>query len=101
MTKEEKKPEVVEVRPLENYHLWVKYSDGTEGVVDLSGLVGKGVFALWKDYRAFQAVHIGSGGEIAWSEEIDLCPDAIYLRVTGKHPEDLFPNLRELTIQHA
>jgi hypothetical protein len=79
----------------------VKYSDGTEGVADLSDLVGKGVFALWNDYEEFKKVHIGASGEIAWSEEIDLCPDAIYLRLTGKKPGDLFPRLRDLTVQRA
>jgi len=94
-------PRPIEVKPLENYRIWVKYSHGVEGVVDLSDLVGKGVFAVWNDYREFQKVHIGPGGEIAWSEEIDLCPDAIYLKITGKKPEDLFPKLRELVVQDA
>jgi len=94
-------PRPIEVKPLEEYRIWVKYSDGVEGVVDLSDLVGKGVFAVWKDYREFQNVHIGPGGEIAWSEEIDLCPDAIYLKITRKKPEALFPKLRELAIQYA
>jgi len=94
-------PRAVEVKPLNNYRLWVKYSDGVEGVVDLSDLVGKGVFALWEDYQEFQKVHIGPSGEIVWGEEIDMCPDAVYLKITGKKPEDLFPRLRELTAQHA
>lgn len=94
-------PIPIEVKPLENYRLWVRYSDGVEGSVDLSDLAGKGVFALWNDYQEFQKVHIGPGGEIAWNDEIDLCPDAIYLKITGKKPEDLFPKLRELAAQHA
>ena len=94
-------PIPIEVKPQENYRLWVKYSDGVEGVVDLSDLVGKGVFALWNAYREFQKVHIGPSGEIAWGEEIDMCPDAIYLKIAGKKPEDLFPKLRELTTQDA
>lgn len=94
-------PIPVEVRPLDRYRLWVKYSDGTEGIADLSDLVGKGVFALWNDYEEFKKVHIGASGEIAWSEEIDVCPDAIYLKVSGKKPEDLFPRLRDLTVQRA
>lgn len=64
-------------------------------MVDLSDLVGKGVFAVWEDDREFQKVHVGPGGEIGWSEEIDLCPDAVYLKLTGKKPEELFPKLRE------
>ena len=93
-------PAPVEVKPLEKYRLWIKYSDGVEGIVDLSALAGKGVFALWNDYAEFQKVHIGPSGEIAWSDQIDLCPDALYLKITGKTPEDIFPKLRELT-QHA
>ncbi len=87
-----------EVRPLDNYRIWVKYSDGIEGVVDLSDLVGVGVFALWNDYREFQKVHIGTSGEIAWNERIDICPDSTYLKITGKNPEDIFPKLRELAV---
>ena len=75
-------PTPTDVKPLDNYRIWVKYSDGAEGIVDLTHLAGKGVFALWNDSQAFQDVHIGPSGEIAWSDEIDLCPDALYLRIT-------------------
>jgi len=85
-----------EVKALDNYRLWVKFSDGVEGIVDLSEFAGKGVFALWNDYRQFQKVYIGLDGEIAWSDQIDMCPDAIYLKITGKKPEELFPKFREL-----
>jgi len=91
-------PKPTEVRPLDNYRIWVKYSDGVEGVVDLSDLAGVGVFALWNDYREFQKVHIGTSGEIAWNEQIDICPDSTYLKITGKNPEDIFPKLRELAV---
>ena len=84
-----------EVKAMANYKLWVKYSDGVEGIVDLSHLVGKGVFSLWNDYSKFQNVYIGNSGEIAWSDKIDICPDSIYLRIIGKAPEQLFPNLKE------
>lgn len=93
-------PTATEVKPLKDYRLWVKFSDGVEGVVDLSDFAGKGVFAAWNDYREFEKVHLGSSGEIAWSDAIDMDPDAIYLKITGKKPEDLFPKLREL-IQYA
>jgi hypothetical protein len=52
------------------------------------------------DYREFEKVHIDPSGEIAWSDNINMCPDALYLKLTGKQPEDLFPNLRPLA-QHA
>lgn len=93
-------PIPIEVKALERYRIWVKYSDGTEGIVDLSDLAGKGVFTLWDDEQEFRKVSIGPGGEIAWGDRIDLCPDAIYLRLTGKQPEDIFPKLRQLVF-HA
>ena len=93
-------PKPVEVKTLDSYRLWIKFSDGVKGVVDLSEFAGKRVFERWNDYCEFQKVHIGPDGEIAWSDEIDLCPDALYLKVTGQKPEDLFPKLREL-IQRA
>lgn len=84
----------IQVKALPNYKLWIKYADGVEGEVDLSHLVGKGVFTLWNDYSAFEKVYIGTSRQIAWTDEIDLCPDAIYMQVTGKTPEELFPSLR-------
>ncbi len=90
----------IAIKPLDNYRLWVKFSDGVEGIADLSDLAGKGVFAFWNDHRAFEKVRIGSSGEIVWSDQVDLCPDSIYLKVTGKQPEEIFPKLREM-MQYA
>ena len=88
----------VEVKALKNYKLWVKYADGTEGEVDLSHLSGKGIFSIWNDYAVFEKVYIGQYGEIAWSGEIDICPDNVYMEITGKTPEEVFPKLQmELT----
>ena len=90
----------LEVKVISRYKLWLRYSDGVEGEVDLSHLAGKGVFKLWDDDDAFEKVHIGKHGELVWNDEIDLCPDALYLRLTGKTPEEVFPNLKELSL-HA
>ncbi len=63
-------------------------------------LVGQGVFAAWKVPGTFATVSVTDFGAVAWGDDIDLCPDALYLRVTGKSPTDLFPSLRE-TAAHA
>ena len=85
---------IFKVKALQEYRLKLEFDDGVSGTVDLSDLVGKGVFALWSDHRAFEQVRVGSSGELAWSDKIDLCPDALYLKLTGKKPEDIFPALR-------
>lgn len=88
------------VKAMPKYKLWLRYDDGVEGEVDLSDLAGKGVFSIWNEYSTFEDVHIGEHHEIAWSDSVDLCPDALYLRLTGRTPEEVFPNRREITI-HA
>lgn len=82
------------VRALPNHRLHLEFSDGFQGEVDLSDLAGKGVFAAWNDYSFFQKVHIGDHREIRWNDDIELCPDSLYLKLTGKTPEELFPKLR-------
>ncbi len=86
----------VEVRAQEGYRIWLRYEDGAEGEVDLSDLAGRGVFSAFEDREFFEAVSIGEFGEVRWSEDIDLDPYELYLRLTGKSPEDLFPNLGEI-----
>ena len=85
---------ITKVSVLKNYCLEVAFDDGVWGVVDLSDLVGKGVFTLWRDPHIFEQVQIGSFGELVWLDKIDLYPDSLYLKVTGKKPEDVFPALR-------
>jgi len=85
---------ITEVEVLENCRLELTFADGTRGTVDLSDLAGLGVFALWNDYNEFQKVEIGEAGELVWSERIDLCPDSLYLKATGKKPADVFPGLK-------
>ena len=86
--------QIARAKVLEEYRLELEFDDGVSGSVDLSDLVGKGVFVLWRGRKAFEQVRVGSSGELAWGDQIDLCPDALHLKVTGKTPEDLFPSLR-------
>jgi uncharacterized protein DUF2442 len=89
-------PKPTAVKPLANFRIWLRYDDGLEGEVDLSDLAGRGVFMAWNDPAVFAAVRLGSHGAIEWGAEMDLCPDALYLRLTGKSPEDLFPTLKSI-----
>ena len=88
-------PKILEAHPLDGYKIRLKFEDGVAGVIDLSHLAGKGVFATWKDSGNFRQVSIGNGRSLAWSGEIDLDADSLYLKLTGKKPEDLFPALKE------
>lgn len=91
---------IINVTVLQNYKVRLEYSDGEKGIADLSHLVGKGVFALWNDYNTFQNVKIGSSGELLWNDQVDLCPDSLYLQITNQEPEDLFQSLKR-KVPHA
>lgn len=90
--------QLTQIKPMPNYRLWLKYADGVEGVVDLSDLVGQGVFALWNDEREFQKARAVPSA-IIWNDDVDVDAVSLYLQLTGKQPEDVFPKLREL--RHA
>jgi hypothetical protein len=89
--------EIVSAQPLDGYVVRLEFSDGVTGDVDLSHLAGRGVFKLWEQYENFKKVSIVDGRRLAWSDAIDLDADSLYLRLTGKAPEDIFPFLKEYT----
>ena len=93
---------IVAAKVLDGYRVWLRFEDGTEGEVDFSTQVGKGVFAPWTDYEFFRDAAIGEQGRVlTWPGELDFCADALWLQVTRKQPEDLFPNLRKKHPSHA
>jgi hypothetical protein len=85
---------ISEARSLDSFRLYVKFSDGTAGEVDLSTLAGQGVFVAWNDPAFFKRVQISfSGRSLEWDERIDLSADSLYLNLTGKTVQELFPKL--------
>ncbi len=89
---------IVGVKPLKNYRLRLKFSDGVEGTADLSSLVGKGVFSVWKDTKVFESVFIDPESHtVAWHGGIDLCPDTLYAEILGVDSQSV---LKEKVIAH-
>ena len=82
----------IEVESRAGFRIWLRYSDGASGEIDLSDLSGQGVIKAWADRAFFEAVRIGACGAIAWGEDLDLCPDALYLWLTGKAVSEFFGN---------
>jgi len=85
---------VISAKPLSHFRLRLKFADGAEGIADLSSIAGKGVFKAWLEPGFFNQAFVTAQGGVAWPGDLDLCPDALYLEMTGKRPEDLFPTLK-------
>ena len=77
--------EIVKVEAEKNYCLKIEFNDGVKGVVDLSGLVGKGVFKAWKNLKYFEQVRIDEKSKtVSWPNGVDLAPEVLYEEVKQK-----------------
>ena len=90
----------IEVEPRDAFRIWLRYSDGATGEVDLSDIAGRGVFEAWNETGFFDRVHITAHRSIAWNDDIELCPDALYMEITGKSWGELLPETDAEVIVH-
>ena len=67
--------EVIEIKVLENYLVWLKFADGDEKVVNLKPFLGNGFTSELLDYKKFENVFVEPGGGIAWENGYDMCPN--------------------------
>jgi Protein of unknown function (DUF2442) len=78
--------DIIEVRPLGGYRLFLRFENGVEGEVDLADQIRfDGVFAALREPANFAQVRVNSEvGTIVWPNGADLDPDVLYSIVTGQ-----------------
>lgn len=81
------------VAPRAGSRIWLRFADGVSGEVDLSTMVGKGVFQVWQDPAFFQSARL-EDGVVTWGDDLSLCSDALYLQLTGKPVDHIMTGLR-------
>jgi hypothetical protein len=68
--------QVTEARPTSGYRLWLRFNDGSEGEVDLSGELEGTVFEPLRDQALFAQVCVDPElHTIAWPNGADLAPE--------------------------
>ena len=82
-------PKLVEVKPLTDYNISLKYSDGVSGNVSLKSLSDTEVFSNWKTGTDFSRAFIPRENVIAWSDEMEVDADSLYLELRGISFEQL------------
>jgi hypothetical protein len=92
--------EIIDAKTQTGFRVFLKFNDGTSGVVDFSSFAGKGVFSKWLESGFFDAMKINAAGALEWPGGLDLCPDALYMQLTGKSPEDLYSSISR-NLAHA
>ena len=74
--------DVVEVKHVRDYVVWVKFEDGTEGKVDLSDELYGPVFEPLKDVGYVSRVAVDPElGTIAWPNGADVAPEFLYEKI--------------------
>ena len=77
--------DIVSVRILGGFRLFLQFEDGVEGEVDISEVVPfDGVFARLKDPCEFEKVYVDhEWGTICWPGNLDLAPEPLYEKLTS------------------
>jgi len=73
---------VAKVEALDNYRLFIEFSDGVKGTVNLADRLFGAVFQPLKDPAFFAQVGLDEFGAVCWPNGADLAPDALYRRIT-------------------
>jgi len=81
---------------MDRFRVFLRFDDGASGTVDLSDMAGRGVFSAWLQEGAFEKLSVSPIGTFQWVGDLDLCPDSLYLQMTGKTADELFPALHHV-----
>jgi hypothetical protein len=76
---------VIDVEVVGSYRLRLRFDDGVEGDLDMSGETWDGVFSPLADPAYFDRVAVdGEIGTIAWPNGVDIAPDSLHACLTGR-----------------
>ena len=70
-------PRVTKVKPEDNFHLELTFSNGEEKVFDMKPYLNIGKFIQLQNKNMFKSV-VCTMGSIEWQNGLDLCPDTLY-----------------------
>lgn len=78
--------DIVEVKSLGAYRLFLRFEDGMAGEIDLANRIRfEGVFAPLKDPARFAEARLNPElGTIYWPNGADLDPDVLYAEISGQ-----------------
>jgi hypothetical protein len=71
---------ITAVRSAGDHALWLRFSDGVEGIADLSGSLDGPVFQPLRDPDFFARAELEGDYTVAWPNGVDLAPEFLYER---------------------
>lgn len=82
--------EVTAVKYVSGYTLWLSFSDGAEGVVDLEDSLWGPAFESLKDVEKFKEAFLSPVlHTVAWLNDTDFAPEYLRKNLSGQTDEQL------------
>jgi hypothetical protein len=71
-------PRVVAVEPMDDFRLFLTFTNGEKRIFDAKRLFKMPVFKLLRKKPFFETVKVDHGS-VTWPGDIDYCPDTLYM----------------------
>lgn len=72
-------PRVIAVEVINNHQLLITFNNQEKRLFDVSDYLDFPVFQVLRNPCYFKTVRV-EHGTLVWSEDVDFCPDTIYLK---------------------
>lgn len=77
---------VTDAKALPHHRLWVRFSDGIEGEIDLKDFIAsdtRPIVVALRDQSVFSAIRVEMD-TVVWSNGFDLAPEFLYARAKAR-----------------
>jgi len=83
---------VIDVAPLKEYRLRLKFKNGEEKIFDMKPYLETGIFKALKDEKIFKTIKVGFD-TVEWANEADIDPETLYHEGVALENNNLSINL--------
>jgi hypothetical protein len=78
-------PRIADMRYIEDFRIWLRFEDGREGEIDLSGELWGEVFEPLRELRKFKQVQLDRElNTVRWESGADFAPELLYDNLTSR-----------------
>jgi hypothetical protein len=86
--------DIIEATYVQDYEIELRFADNSVGIVDFAEYKNrKGLFESLKDINFFRNFKLDKElNTITWENGLDIAPDTLYIKATGKYPPGLDRN---------
>ncbi len=83
--------DIIEANYIKDYQIEFRFADDSTGIIDFAEYKNKpGLFSEFQDINFFINFKLDENlSTITWENGLDIAPDTIYIKATGRYPNGL------------